>query len=295
MSNSKKPNVVFMLSDQLRSDCVACNGNRLIQTPHIDALAEGGTRFANAFAQHPQCVPSRASILTGRYPHINGAISNFTATGLQEVTLPELFRSHGYRTVAVGKLHQFAQKEEAGFEETIMSGGQHSGATDPETLRSDYKEWLKENGYWEDAVAAYAIHGTEKYWDDFQGNVNPIPAEAYIDSWVGDRAVDTINSRSDSGDDRPLFLFVGFPNPHVPFDAPEPYASMYDPAEVEVPPTFDLSLENKPPQHIGYKRNGRRVNYEDMSEEKLRKCIAYYYGSISLVDDQVGKIVNALE
>ena len=295
MPNESRPNVIFMLSDQLRFDCVACYGNSIIQTPHIDALASRGTRFANAFAQHPQCVPSRASILTGRYPHINGAISNFTATGPHEMTLGELFRSNGYRTVAVGKLHQFDQKEEAGFEETIMSGGQHSGSTDPESLRDDYKDWLKANGYWDDAIAAYAVHGTEKYWDDFQGNVNPMPAEAYVDSWVGDRAVDCINAGANSDDDRPLFLFVGFPNPHVPFDAPEPYASMYDPAEVEVSPTFNLPLDSKPPQHLGYKRNGRRVNYEQMTEEKLRKCIAYYYGSISLVDDQVGKIVDAIE
>jgi arylsulfatase A-like enzyme len=70
---------------------------------------------------------------------------------------------------------------------------------------------------------------------------------------------------------------------------------MYDPADVPIPATFSLGVENKPPQHTGYRRSGRRVNYEHLTEEKLRRCIAYYYGSISLVDDQVGKIVAALD
>jgi arylsulfatase len=298
---SKKRNVVFILSDQLRADCVACYGNPIIKTPHIDALAAGGTRFANAFSQHPQCVPSRAAILTGRYPHVNGAISNFTATGPHELTMPEFFRDEGYRTIAVGKLHQFDQKEQAGFSDTMMSGGQHSGATSPECMRDDYRNWLKANGYWEAAEKAYAIHGTDEYWDAFQANVNPIPAKAYVDSWVGDRAVDFIREHANTGTGEgshsgdPFFMFVGFPNPHVPFDAPEPYASLYDPDTVPVPQTFGLSLDDKPPQHLGYKRNGRRVNYDEMTEEKLRRAIAYYYGSITLVDDQVGKIVTALE
>ena len=84
-----KRNVVFMLADQLRADCVGCYGNPVVKTPHVDALASAGTRFARTFAQHPQCVPSRAATLTGRYPHTNGAVSNFTAAGIQETILPE--------------------------------------------------------------------------------------------------------------------------------------------------------------------------------------------------------------
>ena len=292
MAGQKRLNVVFMLSDQLRSDCVGSYGNPIIRTPHIDGLAAEGTRFDQAFAQHPQCVPSRAAIFTGRYPHVNGAISNFTAPGEHETTLPEYFRSAGYRTIAVGKLHLYEQKEKAGFTDTMMSGGQHSGATDPECLREDYKAWLKEKGYWEETRRAYAIHGTPEYWDDFQANVNPMPQEACVDSWVGDMAVDYIRNQAR---DEPFFLFAGFPNPHIPFDAPEPYASMYDPKSMPIPPTFGKSLEDKPPQHLGYKRKGRRVNYENLTEEKLARCMAYYYGSISLVDDQVGKILAALE
>lgn len=285
-------NVVLILADQLRADCVGCYGNDVIRTPHIDSLAASGVRFANTFCQHPQCAPSRASLMTGRYPHVNGAVSNHTAMADNEVTLGEYFRASSYRSVGVGKLHLFEEKERSSFEETAISGGQQSDATAPDVLHEDYKSWLKAHGYWQKAVEAYAIHATDAYWDAFQANVNPIPAEAFIDAWVGDRAVDAIAGHDG---DRPLFLFVGLPNPHMPFDCPEPYASMYDPADMPVPRTFGMSLDDKPPIQALFKREGRRVNYEEMDEAKLRQAMAYYYGAVTLVDDQVGKIRSAID
>ena len=288
---SKQPvNVVLILADQLRADCLGCYGNPVIKTPNIDALAASGTRFSRTFAVHPQCVPSRSALMTGRYPHTNGAISNHTAMAENETTLGERFIAAGYRSIGVGKLHLFDQKEKASFTDTMLSGGQHSEATSPECLHKDYKAWLKENGYWEIAEKAYAIHGTDEYWENFQANVNPIPAEAFIDSWVGDRAVAYIQNQSE-----PFFMFVGLPNPHMPFDCPEPYASMYDPADMPVPRSFlDLDLSDKPPIHAAFRRSGRRVNYENMDELHLRRAMALYYGATTLVDDQVGKVMNAL-
>lgn len=291
MSNRRPKNVVLILSDQLRADCVGCGGNAIIKTPHIDALAASGTHFTHAFSQHPQCAPSRASLMTGRYPHVNGSVSNHTATGENEVMLGEYFRAEGYRSIGLGKLHLFDQKEQAGFTDTALTGGQQSDATSPDVLHEDYKQWLKENGYWEAAERAYAIHGTDEYWSDFQANVNPIPAEAYIDSWVGDRAVEAIQSQPA---DEPFFMFVGLPNPHMPFDCPEPYASMYDPADMPVPKTFGMGLGNKPPIQANFKRSARKVNYVHLTEAKLRRAMAYYYGAVSLVDDQVGKVMAAL-
>lgn len=288
---SNRPNVVVMLSDQLRANCVGCYGNPIIQTPHIDTLAAQGTRFSQAFCQHPQCVPSRASLLSGRYPHTNGAISNHTVIGDHETTMGEYFRAQGYRSIAVGKLHIGENKKQAAFTDTMLCEGQQSDAIDPECLHEDYKNWLKKNGYWQDAQKAYAIHDTEEYWHNFQANVNPMPTEAYIDSWVGNQSVEYIQNQSHSD---PFFMFIGFPNPHVPFDAPEPYASMYDPADLPIPPTFEMDLSNKPPHHLAYKQKGRRINYDHLDETRLRQAIAYYYGSISLVDDQVGKVIQAL-
>lgn len=292
MPHFPHPNIVVILSDQLRADCVGCYGNPIIRTPHIDALAASGVRFAQTFAQHPQCAPSRAALMTGRYPHVNGAISNHTGMADNEVTLGDYFQAAGYRSIGVGKLHLFDRKEKASFTDTMLSGGQNSDATSPDCLHEDYKRWLKEHGHWEDAVKAYAIHDTEAYWDNFQANVNPIPAEAFIDTWVGDRAVDFIHNQPAES---PFFMFVGLPNPHTPFDCPEPYASMYHPDEMPVPKTFRRDLANKPPMHAAFKRAGRQINYEHLDEPRLRQAMAYYYGAVTLVDDQVGKIIAALE
>ncbi len=92
---SRSPNVIFNLADQLRADCVGCYGNDVIRTPHIDALAATGSRFSQTFAQHPQCAPSRAVLMTGRYAHVNGAVSTHTAMATNEVTLGEYFRAAG--------------------------------------------------------------------------------------------------------------------------------------------------------------------------------------------------------
>ena len=98
-----RPNVIIIHADQLRGDCLGCNGNSVIKTPHLDRLAAQGTRFAQAFSQHPQCVPSRSSMLTGRYPHACGAISNHTAMSENETTLGERFIAAGYRSIGVDR------------------------------------------------------------------------------------------------------------------------------------------------------------------------------------------------
>ena len=290
-SDSQLRHVVILHADQLRADCLACYGNAVVRTPHIDRLAEEGTLFRHAFAPHPQCVPSRSAMFTGRYPHVNGATSNYTAMSPSERTIAEYLRNVGYLTGAVGKLHIFAEKEIRGFSTTVLSGGQHSGATNPESLREDYKQWCKDNGFWLALKAAYAKRAQPSYQTNFQAQISSMPLDGYVDNWVGDQAVHLIRAHPA---DQPLFLFVGFPNPHNPFEPPEPFASMYDPEKMPLPASFGEDLSDKPPQHLAYKRSGRPNNYEELDAARLRRVIAYYYASISLVDAQVGKIMDAL-
>lgn len=256
-------NVVIILADQLRADCVGSYGSAIVRTPHIDHLAEDGTRFSQAFSQHPQCAPSRASLLTGRYPHTCGSISNFTALGEHERTLGERLRGAGYRSIGVGKLHLFEEKQQAGFTDLMLSGGQHSGATDAECLDEDYKRWMREHGHWEALQKAYANRANPAYRKSFQCIVSPLPPDLYIDGWVGNRSVEFIERQPG---EEPFFMFVGLPNPHNPFEPPEPYASMYDPADMPVPKTFHSDLSGKPQQHLAYKQRGRAgigSNYEE--------------------------------
>ena len=240
-------NVVVMLADQLRADCLGCYGNRVVKTPHIDQLVLNGIRFESAFAQHPQCVPSRSSLITGRYPHVNGAISNHVAMAPNEVTLPEYLQEQGFFTAAIGKVHLYPLKERSSYQYTMLCGGQTSNRTTPAHLRSDYRDWLRANGYWKTVCRHYANRELPAYRENFQAVVSPLPVEAYYDAWVGDRAVEFIHDQTLSR--QPFYLFVGFPNPHNPFEPPEPYASMYDPADMTIPASFHSDLGGKPPQH----------------------------------------------
>ena len=176
---------------------------------------------------HPQCVPSRSSLITGRYPHVNGAISNLVAMAPNEVTLPEYLQEHGFFTAAIGKVHLYPLKERSSYQYIMLSGGQTSNRTTPAHLRGDYRDWLIANGYWEAVWRHYANREHPDYRENFQAVVSPLPLEAYYDVWAGDRTVEFIHDQALSR--QPFYLFVGFPNPHNPFEPPEPYASMYDP------------------------------------------------------------------
>jgi len=291
---NKFKNILFLMVDQMRADCLGCAGHPVVKTPNLDGLAAKGVRFSRAYAQHPQCAPSRASLFTGRYPHANGSISNHTPMGDTETTLGELFLRAGYRSIAIGKTHLFPKKIASSFSETLLTEGQQSDAADPEVLHPDYKKWIRENGYWETLKAVYAGHSSEAYRSSFQAVPNPLPVEAYMDGWVGDRAVEMIDTLVP---EEPFFLFVSFPGPHNPFDVPEPYASLYDPGNIPLPESFGEDLSVKPPQHQEYKVRGRRnigANYEKLDEESLQRVMAQYYGNISLIDDQIGKIIDAL-
>ena len=250
-TGSDRPkNVVFLLADQLRADCLGCYDNDIVKSPNIDRLAAEGTRFSRAFAQHPQCVPSRTAMLTGRYPHATGATSNYTAADPGERTFPEDLREAGYRTIATGKLHIFADKERAGFTDRMLSGGQRSGATSADVLREGYVNWMKQHGHWEELQRAYAQRAEPAYRREFQAHVSPLGPEIYVDGWVGNRSVEYIRDQPPA---EPFFLFVGFPNPHNPFEPPEPYASMYDPARMPLPASFQEDLSSKPPRQQAYR------------------------------------------
>ncbi len=295
-TKTEKPlNVVLIVADQMRADCVGCYGNDLIRTPNIDRLSREGTTFRWAFAQHPQCLPSRSSFHTGRYCHENGAISNHVGMAADERTLGEYMQDEGYSSSAIGKVHIFPTKTETSFDQTVLCGGQNSDAVSPDVLHEDYKNWIKANGFWEALQKTYEGHASKAYRENFQALPSQVPAEAYIDCWVGDQCVERLNSLPE---DEPFFLFASFPNPHNPFEPPEPYASLYDPESMPIPRSFHSDLSDKPPQQLAYKRHGRKnigSNYEHLDIERLQRVMAYYYASITLVDDQVGKILKTIE
>lgn len=279
----KRPNLLLITPDQMRGDAMGCVGNPIIKTPCLDRLAANGALFTNGCCQHPMCIPSRYTIMTGRYPHANGCKDNAQNMYKYIPHIPVLLNEGGYRTVSVGKMHispnMFDQYD---FEKRIIAVDKALDWND------DYRKYLKSKGLEEMSSSRLRA----KYGNEANiGIASPIHEDDYVDSWCAQRAIEEMTRKDD---DRPWFVWLGFPSPHVPTDPPEPYASMYDPADIVLPPYDESEYDTKP--EAQQKQIGRRKLFSrDNDPEALRRFVAHYYAMITLLDKWVGKIVEALE
>ncbi len=279
------PNVILSTTDQQRFDTLGVNGNTQIRTPHLDALARGGVNFTNAFVQNTVCVPSRACLQTGRYTHQHGVtymeevIDETPGLPSSEKTFMEILQGAGYRTAAVGKIHMYPEK---GFHQSVLTGGKGARWTRSKgqtiglaPLGPAYAAWLEEKrpgGYEE----IYAARRSQKEYSETGVFENPLSADEYVETWIGERAAQVVEERS--GHDEPFFLWCGFCGPHDPWDPPEPYRSMYAPEDMPLPEEFP-----------GWPSWRSR-----WSECQIRKMRSYYWGMVSCIDDQIGRLVRLL-
>ena len=292
---AQAPNVLLITTDQQRWDTLGCYGNKKVKTPHIDALAAKGTRFARPYTQNTICTPARACIQTGRYIHQHGvtfqAVPIDRTPGLppSELTFMEhLHDAAGYYTAAFGKIHMWPPK---GFRFTILTEGKGSRWTEssgthfgPGPLGPLYAAWLEERhpgGY----EKIYAQRRQPEY-KEMTAITNVLPYEDYIDTWITNNTAGFMRESRD----RPFFAWCGICGPHGPLDPPEPYASMYDPAEVDMPATY-LADDSDKPKHL---QNGGGRFAKEPDDRIIRKAIAKYWGLCTMIDDMVGKLVQTL-
>src|SRR5688572_14170132 len=210
MATTERPNLVFLMPDQLRPDFLSCYGGRSIATPNIDGLAERGVRFGQAYSLHPVCVPARASLLLGMHALRTGVLDNthwirpdYRSCGL--ATWPELLADRGYYTAAIGKMHFYPWDARHGFQYRAI-------AEDKRWLhvRDDYWHFLHARGH-------RKYHGNEHegYFENKGAIVNRLPWEMQVDRWVGDEACRFVEQHGRAG---PFAMMVGFPGPHCPYD-----------------------------------------------------------------------------
>jgi arylsulfatase len=271
-----RPNILLITTDEHRYDCLSCSGNPVIRTPHIDSIAQGGVRFDRPYVQNPMCMPSRMSIMTGRYPSEHGCNINCVSIPAheQENTLMSHLRDAGYCTAGIGKMHMMPKWGPFGFRYLDLVEGKAD-------RNNQYIDYLTARG-WE------GKQRQPKGESPLNGvHTNALPAEETIDAFVGRRAARWLKEWEG---DQPFFLWVSFCNPHFPFDPPEPYDTLYDPAEVPLPVWSEGEMDLKPTQHQLQRERG----YDKVTEPQLRKLVANYYGNISLVDDQVGRVLDVL-
>jgi len=279
MPADEAPNIILLYVDQMRADAMRCAGNSAIETPNLDRLAAEGVRFSHCISTTPVCVAARYSLLTGRR---EGETKRF-ANNRPEIepvhdTIPALLGYAGYHTHSIGKMHFFPPRRHYGL---------HSREVMQELPRwpqdDDYLMWLREQGYGHKRE----IHGIRNLLY-VQPQTSPLPQEVHGSWWCGNRMVDFLRTNHD----RRFFMWTGFIGPHPPYNAPAPWESMYDIDEVPFPIATDRDEETMPFQMRTLRYY---ANYENAGPERLRRCVALYYAVVSLIDHQVGRMLDTLE
>jgi len=287
-------------------------GNPFARTGNIDALAKRGTLYRWAYSSNPVCMPSRASLFTGRHVLAHRVLDNGIWLPESELTMSEVFRRSGYRTAGFGKFHfqtykpyegdtsmeSMARWETGeldgwygpyyGFEEVKMTTAHGEGTG------GHYGRWRKRA--FPDLKLGPENAPGEKF-PQFNSWKSNMPLEAYHSTWVADQAIEWLDL---ADDDKPFFLFVSFPDPHAPFTPPAPYNTMFD--EVDFPPPHAAEGENdaKPkPYRISmtekpFVSDGGLHHYPDLKGAAYNQVVAHTYGMIALIDDCIGRVLAKL-
>jgi arylsulfatase A-like enzyme len=279
-------NILIIMADQHRADCMGAYGNRDIRTPHMDSLAADGVLFENSFCSAPVCTPSRYSFLTGLYVHQHLGWSNRSTIPGGLDTFPQLLRQAGYQTKAIGKMHFTPTYLDVGFGEMELAEQDGDGR-----YEDDYHAFLMSNSQVDyidliDQVQSYRDQAPSEYWDSFGAMESNLPEAMHSTGWIGRNALDAIE-RWDSGKQ---LLMVSFIKPHHPFDPPTPWSRMYNPERLTLLPGW---TEACPPQDV--RQHPGFFSTDKLTEERLKHVMAYYYGSISQIDHYVGAMINKLK
>jgi arylsulfatase len=290
-----KPNILWICTDQQRFDTLGCYGNEFVTTPNLDALAAGGVQFDGAYCQNPVCTPSRASFLTGRYPHTTGARQNGQSINPTEVLVVKHLADAGYDTGLSGKLHISACSPEicSDIEPRIDDGYRefhwsHHHSTGLEWTQDSYGPWLLAQGQ---TMDKHPVEGSEhvRYTVD---------SEYHQTTWCFQRAIDMIEHHAD--DDQPWLFSVNTFDPHHSFDSPreylEPYLKRLD--DIPLPAYTPGELETKPWFHRVSNRGvygGPAMAYDSISETDHKLIRAAYWAMCDQIDANVGRAIEALE
>ena len=291
----ERPNIVFLMPDQLRPDFLSCYGADFIDTPNIDALGARGIRYSRAYSEHPVCVPARAALLTGMNTVKAGVLNNsewlrpdYRRCGLR--TWPELLKDQNYYTLATGKMHFYPWQARFGFQRRIIAEDKLWGF-----IEDDYHHFLAARGY-----TKRAMIDVPAYHKNHMALVSSIPYECTVDHWVGAQTADWIEAYDG---DEPFAMMVGFPGPHSQYD-PAPEFATFDPADMPEPlPAVDDDVammrgrSSGPPQRPGTSRGSwyKVDNPNPPTRDTYLLQRAHYAGLVRQIDVEVGRIVAALD
>lgn len=303
----KRPNILWIMTDQHRADCLGCMGHPLLKTPNLDRIAARGVVFENAFCQSPVCMSSRASIFTGRYPEAI-RVRGMGILPPTETTFPEVLQRNGYQTALFGKLHltpELYTREVLKSETPIIDWRKFAAAahlpplvdSDPakenygfqthvgcnDACQQPFREWLAERA--PELLNAAPTRVTDAPADLW---ISPYPSAHHQTTFIAESAAEHIRAQSGHS---PWFTFCSFVAPHHPFEAPADQLARYPLSAIPLP-------EQKGeinPALIPEPARAAIGESDTLSEDAQRRIVQHYLASISLIDDGIGKILSVLE
>ncbi|MCA8996708.1 MAG: sulfatase-like hydrolase/transferase [Planctomycetaceae bacterium] len=287
-----RPNIIFIITDQQRFDTIAELGFPYMETPHLDRLVREGTTFTNCHVTAASCAPSRASLFTGYYPHTTGVLKN---ADTWQHSWVELLNQSGYRCVNIGKMHTYPYHTPMGFHERYVV--------------ENKDRYLEERYYfdeWDKALRARGLVKQQREFyrerDDYRTALGAfdweLPEELQSDMFVGDLAKWWIETYPVT---QPLFLQIGFPGPHPPYDPPRRYAERYLEKDLPLLEVTQEELDKQPPALQELRQHNNEIDHDSVvldlnpTQEQRHRQRAYYLANVTMIDEKIGEILQSLE
>jgi arylsulfatase len=292
------PNIILIITDQQRADTIGALGAGWMQTPHLDRLVREGVAFTQCFATSPVCVASRASLFTGKFPHSTQVFTNFQPW---EPTWVKSLAAQGYHCVSIGKMHINPYDAAGGFHQRFVVENKDRPLFLEERDRAIYDEWdkaLRVRGLTKPSRFNRHAADPEGYKQALGAFAWHLDADMHPDNFVGNTARWWVEDRKCPD---PLFLQIGFPGPHPPYDPLPEWLDRYADVDIPVPEVADAELQNQPRALKMLRQNMTQLNFDsvnwrtDLSRDDLLRLRRHYAANVSMIDEQVGHIMAALD
>ncbi len=280
-----RPNILFLTTDQQRFDCLGVNSDGFVQTPNLDRLAREGANLLRFYVNNPVCMPSRASLLTGKYPRNHGVTCNGIPLAESIPNIAHALGSAGYVTGNLGKLH-FLPHSGRDYDLPHPDYGFHVvvNADEPGCYPDAYIQWIRKVAPETEAKVRVPNPLTEPR-GSFDRWVFDAPEELSYSAWVADETIRFI----DSNPDRPWFAIAGLYLPHAPCNPTRRWFDLYKDVDIPKPLLREGELDDKP--RVFRDLAARFVPEDEGTWEDFRR---YYYASCSMIDHHCGRVIEHL-
>jgi arylsulfatase len=288
-----RPHIILIITDQQRFDTINALGFPYMETPNLDRLVHEGVTFTNCHITAPSCAPSRASLFTGYYPHTTGIYKNadrWTRSWVEDLA------ASGYYCVNIGKMHTYPYQTPLGFHERYVV--------------ENKDRYLEERWYfdeWDKGLRARGLVKQQREFyrkkEDYRERLGAfeweLPEDTHPDFFVGDMARWWIETKPRG--EKPLFLQIGFPGPHPPYDPVPRYAEPYLEKDLPIQEVSPEELASQPQPFQAMRAHNHEVDHDsvvhllDPTPEQRHRQRAYYLANVTMIDEKVGEILQALE